>query len=116
MRKSGVRSLNNKLTSYFGFCVRSGKIAYGVDDIEKQKKSVFLLVFDEELGGSSTRVILKSKEKFACRAIVAERGVLAELLHKPAVKAVAIKDKHLAQAILSVLDGEAKLKIYGEKD
>ena len=108
--------MNNKLTSYFGFCVRSGKIAYGVDDIEKQKKSVFLLVFDENLGGSSTRILLKAKEKFDCQLLVAESGVLAELLHKPAVKAVAIKDKHLAQAILSVLDGDAKLKFYGEKD
>ena len=116
MRKSGVRIVNNKLASYFGFCVRSGKIAYGVDDIEKQKKSVFLLVFDEALGGSSTRVLIKAQEKFACPMLVAGQGVLAQLLHKPAVKAVAIKDKHLAQAILSVLDGDAMLKNYGEKD
>ena len=108
--------MNGKIASYFGFCVRSGKIAYGVDDIEKQKKSVFLLVFDDGLGASSKRVLLKAKEKFSCPMVVAESGVLAELLHKPAVKAVAIKDNHLAQAILSVLDGEPKLKIYGEKD
>lgn len=108
--------MNNKLASYFGFCVRSGKIAYGVDDIEKQKKSVFMLVYDSSLGASSTKVIIKAQEKFGCPLLVAEDGILAQLLHKPAVKAVAIKDNHLAQAILSVVAEEPKLKIYGGND
>lgn len=105
-----------KLASYFGFCVRSGKIAYGVDEIEKQKKSVFLIVIDGELGASSTRAVLKAKEKFSCPMLVAEAGALGELLHKPAVKAVAIKEKHLAEAILAALEEEPKLKIYGGMD
>ena len=108
--------MNHKLATYFGFCVRSGKIAYGVDDIEKQKKSVFLIVYDSELGASSTRVIIKAQERLGCPLLVASDGILSELLHKPAVKAVAIKDNHLAKAILSVLEEEPKLKIYGGND
>ena len=108
--------MNNKLVSYFGFCVRSGKLVYGADDIEKHKKSVFLIVYDGDMGASSTRTIIKARERLGCPLLVAEKGVLAELLHKPAVKAVAIKDHHLAKAILSVLDGEPKLKIYGGND
>ena len=113
MKRSGENNVNHKLASYFGFCVRSGKIVYGVDDIEKQKKSVFLIVIDSEMGESSKKTALKAKEKFACPLLVAENGALAELVHKPAVKAVAIKDVHLAQAILSVLDSEPCLKMYG---
>ena len=101
--------MHNKLSSYFGFCVRSGKIVYGVDDIEKQKKSVFLIVYDDQLGASSARVLLKAQEKLGCPMLVAECGVLAELLHKPAVKAVAIKEQNLAKAILSVLEEEPSL-------
>ncbi|MBE7093458.1 MAG: hypothetical protein E7367_02080 [Clostridiales bacterium] len=108
--------MNSKIASYFGFCVRSGKIAYGVDDIEKQKKSVFLIVIDEQLGASSTKAVLKAKEKFSCPLLVAKEGALAEALHKPAVKAAAIKDVHLAQAILSVMEDEPSLKIYGGND
>ena len=108
--------MNNKLASYFGFCVRSGKIAYGIDDIEKQKKSVFMIAYEQGLGASSTRAVIKAAEKFGCPLLVAETGVLSELLHKPAVKAVAIKDNHLAKAILSVLENEPKLKIYGGND
>lgn len=105
-----------KIASYFGFCVRSGKIAYGVDEIEKQKKSVFLIVVDGDLGASSTRAAVKAKEKFGCPLLVAEAGTLGEWLHKPAVKAVAIKEKHLAEAILESLKEEPKLKIYGGMD
>ena len=108
--------MNHKLISYFGFCVRSGKILYGVDDIEKHKKKVFLLVADESLGASSFRIILKAKERLGCPLLLAADGVLSELLHKPAVKAVAIKDNHLAKAILSVLDEDGSLKIYGGND
>ncbi len=101
--------MHNKLSSYFGFCVRSGKIVYGVDDIDKQKKSVFLIVYDDQLGASSARALLKAQERLGCPMLVAECGVLAELLHKPAVKAVAIKEQNLAKAILSVLEEEPSL-------
>lgn len=108
--------MNNKLASYFGFCVRSGKIAYGVDDIEKQKKSVFLIVYDAAMGGSSTRAVVKAGERLGCPILVADEGVLSELVHKPAVKAVAIKDNHLAKAILTVYTEEPTLKLYGGND
>ena len=101
--------MHNKLSSYFGFCVRSAKIVYGVDDIEKQKKSVFLIVYDEEMGASSLRTLLKAQQRLGCPLVVAQRGALAELLHKPAVKAVAIKEQNLAKAILSVLEEEPTL-------
>ena len=108
--------MNHKLASYFGFCVRSGKIAYGVDEIEKQKKSVFIIVYDAEMGASSTRAVIKAGERLGCPILVADGGVLSGLLHKPSVKAVAIKDKHLAKAILSVLSEEPTLKLYGGND
>ncbi len=108
MEKTG----NKKLDAYLGFCIRSGKITFGVDDAEKQKKGVFLLIADEGLGESSFKTLLKVKQKFACPTLIAEKGVLGERLHRPAVKAVAIKDKNLAEAILSVIDGEPQFKIY----
>lgn len=101
--------MHNKLSSYFGFCVRSGKIVYGVDDIDKQKKSVFLIVYDGALGESSTRTLMKAQQRLGCPLVVASDGALAELLHKPAVKAVAIKEQNLAKAILSVLEEEPSL-------
>ena len=105
--------MNGKIISYLGFCIRSGKICYGVDDIEQHKKRVYLLIMDDGLGESSKKSLIRSQQRFQCPLLVAEAGALGELLHKPAVKAVAIKDNHLASAILSAADGESKLKIYG---
>ena len=106
-----------KIGAYLGFCIRSGKIVYGVDDIEKQKKGVCLLIADGALSENSLKAMIKAQEKFACPFLVTENGILGELLHKPAVKAVALKDKNLSSAILSAAEGSSKLKfISGGKD
>lgn len=106
-----------KIGAYLGFCIRSGKIVYGVDDIEKQKKGVCLLIADGTLSENSLKAIGKAREKFACPLLLTENGLLGELLHKPAVKAAAIKDKNLASAILSAAEASSKLKfISGGND
>ena len=102
----------SKIETYLGFCIRARKIALGADDIEKQKKSVFLLVCDESISPNSFKTIEKAREKFACPLLITPTDTLGALLHKPAVKAVAIKDKNLALAILSVVNGEPQFKLY----
>ena len=102
----------SKVETYLGFCIRAQKILFGVDNVESAKRGVRLLLCDETLGESSLKALLKSKEKFACPLVMAEAGVLSELLHRPSVKAVAVKDEHLAAAILSALKDEPQLKLY----
>ena len=104
--------MNNKIESYLGFCIRSGKILFGIDNIDKQRKGISLLLCDEELGKSSLKTLLHAQEKFGCPLLVTEKGVLGERLHRPAVKAVAILDNNLAKAILSVVDSEPQFKFY----
>lgn len=103
---------NNKLISYLGFCIRSGKIVFGVDAIEQYKKRVHLLFADGSIGPNSMKILIKAKENFSCELLMTTAGALGEWLHRPAVKAVAILDKNLAQAILSVIDGEPQVKSY----
>jgi hypothetical protein len=101
-----------KIQTYLGFCIRSGKITFGVDGIESLRKGVKLLIADESLGESSFKTMKNLKEKFACPLLITEKNELGELLHRPAVKAVAVKDENLAKAILVASDGESKFKIY----
>ena len=109
--------MTEKIGAYLGFCIRSGKIIYGIDEIEKQKKGVYLLLADGALSENSLKVVEKSRERLACPCLVTENGLLGELLHKPAVKAVALKDKNLSSAILSAAEKSSKLKfISGGKD
>ena len=102
----------SKIETYLGFCIRARKIIFGAETIEKQKKGVFLLVIDGAIGKNSLKPILRAKEKLGCPLYMTGEGVLAEWVHRPAVKAVAITDDHLASAILSVADSEPKFKSY----
>ncbi len=104
--------MNNKIETYLGFCIRSRKILFGIDNVDKQRKGVYLLLCDEELGKSSLKTLVQAQEKFGCSMLMAEKGVLGEYLHRPAVKAVAILDNNLAKAILSVVESEPQFKFY----
>ena len=104
--------MNTKLQTYLGFCIRSRKIVFGAEEAETQKKGVFLLMMDTAVGNSSQKCIKKAQEKFGCPLLVTPEGVLGELLHRPSVKAVAIKDEHLASAIVEAAKSEPELKLY----
>ena len=104
----------SKIETYLGFCIRARKIIFGAETIEKQKKGVFLLVIDVAIGKNSLKPILRAQEKLGCPLYITDEGVLAEWVHRPAVKAVAVTDDHLASAILSVADSEPKFKSFHE--
>ena len=103
--------MKSKIETYLGFCIRSRKITFGVDETAKQKKCCLLLV-DNALGESSLKEMKKTRERLQCPMLVVDDGVLGALLHKEGVKAVGIKDKNLASAILSVAEDEPQFKSY----
>ena len=102
----------SKIETYLGFCIRSGKIIFGTEMIERKKKGVHMLVVDGNIGKNSLKIMLQAKETLGCNLYVTSEGTLGEWVHRPAVKAVAIMDKNLASAIETVVDGEPKLKLY----
>ncbi len=102
----------NKIETYLGFCIRARKIIFGAEMISRQKKGVKLLIFDGGMGANSLKIIVKAQETLGCPLLQTEQGVLGEWTHKPAVKAVAITDEHLATAILSAVENERKMKFY----
>ena len=106
----------NKIETYLGFCIRAGKIVFGVDRLEKHKKGVHLILVDGSVGKNSLKPALLAKERLHCPLVMADNGVLGETLHRPAVKVAAITDEHLAAAILSVVGGESQFKLYSGGD
>ena len=101
----------NKIETYLGFCIRSRKIIFGVEMIERQKKGVCVLLVDGGIGKNSFKAIVQSCERLSCPLLITEENLLGELLHRPAVKAVAITDNNLAQAILAAAS-ESQFKSY----
>ena len=104
--------VKSKVETYLGFCLRARKISFGVDEIESLRKGVFLLMADGTLGESSLKRIKKAQERIGCPLILTQKDVLGALLYKPAVKAVAVKDKNLALAIVSACESESQFKLY----
>ena len=102
----------NKIETYLGFCIRSGKIIFGTEMISRQKKGVKLLMVDGGMGANSFKIIIKAKDALACPLLQTEEGALGELTHRPSVKAVAIKDEHLASAILKEAADDPQFKLY----
>lgn len=102
----------NKIETYLGFCIRSGKIIFGTEMISRQKKGVKLLISDGGMGANSFKIMAKAKETLDCPLLITDKGLLGELVHRPAVKAVAIKDEHLASAILSTVADDPQFKLY----
>ena len=102
----------NKIETYLGFCIRAGKIVFGVDRLEKQKKGVHLILVDGGVGKNSLKPALLAKDRLQCPMIMTENGVLGDTLHRPAVKVAAITDEHLATAILSVVGSVSQFKLY----
>lgn len=103
----------SKIETYLGFCIRSQKIIFGVEMIERKKKGVRLLIADGGIGKNSFKSILQAQEKFGCPLLLtATEGGLGEILHRPAVKVAAVTDDNLASAILSVAQGDSQFKFY----
>ena len=102
----------SKIETYLGFCIRSGKIIFGTEMISRQKKGVKLLISDGGMGANSFKIMVNAKATLACPLLQTESGLLGELMHRPAVKAVAIKDEHLASAILKEVADNPQFKLY----
>ena len=102
----------SKIQTYLGFCIRAKKIIFGAEECESAKKGVFLLLMDGGVGNSSKKSMIKAQQKFNCPLLVLEEELLGELLHRPSVKAVAIKDENLASAILATAKSEPQFELY----
>ena len=104
--------MTSKVQTYLGFCIRAGKLVYGTDNIEKQKKGVKLLVCDKALADNAMQKMQKESVRLACKMLLTEKDALGTLLHKPAVKAVGVKDEHLAKAMIDAAANEPTFEFY----
>lgn len=102
----------SKIETYLGFCIRSRKIVFGAESIEKLRKGVYLLVIDGGVGKNSLKSVLLAQERLQCPIIASNAGALGETLHRPAVKAAAVTDKNLAAAILAACEQDSQFKLY----
>lgn len=102
----------SKIETYLGFCIRARKIIFGAEMIEKQRKGVYLLVVDGNIGKNSLKSVVRAQERLQCPLYTTAEGALGEWVHHPTVKAAAITDKNLASAMCKGAESEPKFKLY----
>lgn len=93
-----------KISAYLGFCIKAGKLVFGVDNAERLKGGVYLLLVCRSAGESTQKQAKKLSGRFHCPLLVCEDTPLAELIHRPNCKFAAVRDKNLAEAVLQNAD------------
>lgn len=102
----------SKIETYLGFCLRAKKLLLGTDNVENAKRNVYLLMADESLSDNAFKILIKAQEKFACPLLKCSSGFIGECLHRYGVKAVAVQDKNLAEAIMENVSQSKEVKLY----
>ena len=87
-----------KIKSYLGFARRAGKLTLGVNAAKAERGRVFLLVADRAASMNTKKEIASLSERFSCPLIEVED--LASLTGKAFCKLAAVREEHLAGAIL----------------
>lgn len=88
-----------KIAAYLGFARRAGKLTLGVNAVAALKSRAYLLVADETASENTKKEIDKLVRRFSCPILWVTE--LETLTGKPQCKLAAVREEHLASAILS---------------
>ncbi len=87
------------VSAYLGFAVRSGKIIYGIDNIERTGKRVYALVLCHTASENLSDKAKLFAERHSVPLVVTEIP-LEDLIFKRNCKAVALLDPNMAKAVV----------------
>ncbi len=93
----------DKVVSILGFAMKSGKVLYGCDSIERYHKQKYLMILCDSLAENAREKILRSQ--VGVPTVIVRQTTVADITHRPGCKAVAITDKQMAQAMLNNMNG-----------
>jgi ribosomal protein L7Ae-like RNA K-turn-binding protein len=88
----------SKIKTYVGFAVKSRKIRYGVDDILKLKNADLIIVSDS-LAESGMKKIEAFADRKSVSLIKLSEEDFFEVVQNISIKALAVLDENLADAI-----------------
>ena len=88
----------SKIKTYVGFAVKSRKIRFGVDDILKLKNAGIIIVSDS-LAESGMKKLENFANKKSIELIKLTEVDFLELIQNISIKALAVLDENLAEAI-----------------
>ncbi len=104
MRNLKVKQTYSKIKAYIGFAKKSRNIIFGSDDIIKNIKKAKLVLVSSLLGSSSFEKLKNEAKKQKIKIIVLNSDDYNELFDSEFIKATAITDANLSDAIKIILD------------
>ena len=93
-----------KIKTYVGFAKKSRKIILGADDIIKAIKVAKLIIVSDSLSSSSLDKLSKAAKKYHIDIFTLKEDEFFNLIDSVFIKAIAITDKNLSDAIKIQLD------------
>ena len=91
----------NKVISYLGFAKKSGDFICGVDDIIRAKRSGVIIISDK-LAESGRKKLINHAEKYKINWFEVGGEQMIELAENFNIKAFAVKNINLANAIIKI--------------
>ncbi len=101
--------LKSKAERYVGLCMKAGKLTCGFNAVEAEKKRIYLLILCSSASDNAKKSAQKLKNRFGCELMVIYGTPLEEVTGKPNCKLAAVRDKNLADAIMSAADDNMKI-------
>ena len=102
-----MQSLNNtqlnKINSYIGFSVKSGKAIFGLEMLKRAKIKPFLILIDENLGSNSLKQTKLYSERNNVKIITLPNNHLNNYLKRNNVKVLSLLDESLCNAIMNIV-------------
>ena len=100
-------SRNDKIYTYLGFSIKSGKIVYGYENVIIGKKKVYLVLCDRALSENSCKKV----ERFVAEKNIVMRKIsdLPAYFGGRAIKCVGIAEEHLSEAIINELNNTSEV-------
>ncbi len=89
-----------KIDCYINFAVRAGKVIWGVDNLERAKRTPNLILVDESLGANSAKQLSLYCQRKNTMSLTLPTDYLNNLLKRSNIKVLSITDESLANAII----------------
>ena len=95
-----VNTQIGKIDCYINFAVRAGKVIWGVDNLERAKRTPNLIIVDESLGAFSAKQLSLYCQRKNTMSLTLPTDYLNNLLKRSNIKVLSITDESLANAII----------------
>ncbi len=92
--------MTNKVSTYIGFAIKSGKVIFGYDNLKLYDKKLYLIILCKTANDKYIQ-LAKNKQNITNCEICKTTDLLGNLIYKTNCKMIGIKNKELATAIIN---------------